>query len=100
MNESPPSRLLRHVAGAVARVWPSRHGLVLCYHGVEARPPRLPASPHVSFQQFSDTLDVARSLGQAVPLRELLDRETAGRSTAGLFSVTVDDAYASMAQRL
>jgi peptidoglycan/xylan/chitin deacetylase (PgdA/CDA1 family) len=38
----------------------------------------------------------ARRLGELVPLRELLARAQAGRSTAGLIALTFDDAYAAL----
>ena len=53
-------------------------------------------SPHVSLGQFQSTLAMARSVAEPVPLRELTARHLAGRSTAGLFSLTFDDAYHSL----
>jgi peptidoglycan/xylan/chitin deacetylase (PgdA/CDA1 family) len=38
----------------------------------------------------------AKCMGQLVRLRDLVRRHLAGRSTAGLIAVTVDDAYASL----
>lgn len=89
--------MLGYAARVAARVVPSRHGTILCFHGVEpSRPPNV-TSAHVSLRQIRDTLAMARSVAEPVPLRELIKRHDAGRSTAGLFAVTFDDAYRSLA---
>lgn len=71
-------------------------GAILCFHGVTS--PALPAESevHVSPAAFSALIEAARHMGQLVPLRDLVHRHLAGRSTAGLIAVTVDDAYASL----
>ncbi len=91
------SRMLRGAATLAARIVPSRHGTILCFHGVEASTPGNPTSAHVSLAQFRNTLAMAASVAEAVSLRALIARHAAGRSTAGLFAVTFDDAYASLA---
>jgi peptidoglycan/xylan/chitin deacetylase (PgdA/CDA1 family) len=92
------SGLLTRAAGATARLAPSRHATILSYHGVEDSAPVNVSSAHVSIGQFQKTIAAARSVAEAVSLRELLRRHFEGRSTAGLFAVTFDDAYASLAR--
>lgn len=91
------SLILRRAAAVAARLLPSRHGTILCYHGIEPRAPSNPTSAHVSLRQFFDTIDMACAVAEPVTLRELIARHAGGRSTAGLFAVTFDDAYASLA---
>jgi peptidoglycan/xylan/chitin deacetylase (PgdA/CDA1 family) len=72
------------------------HGMILCFHGLENAVSKDVASAHVSVAHFRDTVDMARDVAEAVSLRELIDRQTKGRSTAGLFALTFDDAYLSL----
>ncbi|MEP6495566.1 MAG: polysaccharide deacetylase family protein, partial [bacterium] len=90
-------KILRHASAAAARLITSRDATILCYHGIEQRGPIDPGSPHVSVARFRDAIDVACSVAKPVALRELIERRVAGRSTAGLFAVTFDDAYVSLA---
>jgi len=71
-------------------------GAILCFHGVTT--PELPShgDVHVSVARFKSLIAAARSVGQLVPLQDLIARHRAGRKTAGLVAVTMDDAYASL----
>ena len=71
-------------------------GAILCLHGVTS--PALPAQSevHVPVADLKTLIAAARRMGQIVPLRDLVLRHMAGRSTAGLIAVTADDAYASL----
>lgn len=51
---------------------------------------------HVPLPLFETTITLAQLLGTVVPLRDLVTRHVAGRSTAGLIALTADDAYASL----
>ena len=90
------STILRRTATLAARLASSRHGTILCFHGVERSIPIAPTSAHVSLEHFRETIDVACAAAEAVTLREMIGRRTAGKSTAGLFAVTFDDAYLSL----
>src|SRR5262245_35577439 len=88
--------VLRGFATLAARLASGRSGIILCFHGVEATLPIAPSSAHVSARQFRETIEVARACGEPVTLREMIDRHTSGKSTAGLFALTFDDAYLSL----
>ncbi|HEY3280068.1 MAG TPA: polysaccharide deacetylase family protein [Gemmatimonadales bacterium] len=80
-----------------ARLQPLRTaGAILCLHGVAS--PALPAQSvvHLPVPELEALLAAVRRMGQLVPLRDLVQRHIAGRSTAGLIAVTADDAYASL----
>jgi len=74
----------------------SSAGVILCFHGVTT-----PAWPsysdvHVPLEKFKSLIAAARGIGRLVPLRDLVQRNRDGRSTAGLVAITMDDAYASL----
>ena len=71
-------------------------GAILCFHGMTG--PEVPAdgTSHLSLDAFRAIVALAREFGDLVPLRELVARRHAGRSTKGLIAVTMDDAYASL----
>jgi peptidoglycan/xylan/chitin deacetylase (PgdA/CDA1 family) len=73
-------------------------GAILCFHGVAGDSPETTSRSdvHVSVQTFRTLIEAARQMGELVPLRDLVRRHLAGRSTAGLIGVTADDAYASL----
>ena len=89
--------LLQPAAVLAARLASSRHGTILCFHGVEAATAIAPGSAHVSLDHFRETIDLARAACEVVTLREMIDRQARGKSTAGLFALTFDDAYISLA---
>jgi len=93
------SRFLHRASILAARLSSSPHATILCFHGVEANGPAASGSAHVSTRHFRETIDVARSVARPVPLVELIDRWRAGHSTRGLFAVTFDDAYRSLADQ-
>lgn len=72
---------------------PLRAGSILCYHSVTSA--RLPSASdaHVPIDALTGLVRLARRIGEIVPLVELIERHRAGRSTAGLFAITFDDAY-------
>lgn len=69
-------------------------GVIVCYHGVALRAP--PRSIHVAPAELTRAVAVLGRVATLVPLREIVDRARAGRSTAGLAAITFDDAYASL----
>jgi peptidoglycan/xylan/chitin deacetylase (PgdA/CDA1 family) len=75
-------------------------GAVLCFHSVTT--PALPGegSAHVRLEDFKAYVRFARRVGQLVPLSELVRRHEAGRNTAGLVALTLDDAYAALHSEL
>jgi peptidoglycan/xylan/chitin deacetylase (PgdA/CDA1 family) len=50
----------------------------------------------VPLDLFHSVISLLREAGTIVPLSELLELQATGRRTTGLFSVTFDDAYASL----
>lgn len=70
-------------------------GSILCYHGIARSAPV--RSIHVSPEELAEAVAVLRRVATPVPLREIVERVRAGRSTAGLVALTFDDAYVSVA---
>src|SRR4051812_6690625 len=87
------------LAGGLARLGgrgrPVGAGSILCFHSV-ADQPLDPGSPHVSPATLRMVIAAARRVGTIVPLREILARHRAGRSTRGMVAITFDDAYAAL----
>lgn len=73
-----------------------RSGAILCFHSITTLSMPAAGSAHLPLAQVTGCLRMARRVGEIVPLRDLLQRHRQGRSTAGLISVTFDDAYASL----
>src|SRR6266702_8341568 len=73
-------------------------GAILCFHGVNSPDTPGQNQAHVTLPAFQAFIESARQMGQLVPLRELVSRHLAGRSTAGLIAITADDAYASLGE--
>jgi len=71
-------------------------GAILCFHGITSQASPSRSDVHVPLGAFQSLIAAARQMGQLVRLRDLVRRNLAGRSTAGLIAVTVDDAYASV----
>jgi peptidoglycan/xylan/chitin deacetylase (PgdA/CDA1 family) len=82
------------LAGAVGRLVGTR-GAVFCFHGIDADATPSRSSMHVPLGLLEAIVDSIRSLGTIVPLRDLVSRHIAGRSTRGMLAVTADDGYAS-----
>lgn len=82
------------LAAAAARLAGTR-GAILCFHGLDLDHEPSRSSMHVSHAQFEAIVRLARTVGAIVPLREMIDRHLAGRSTSGLIALTADDTYAS-----
>jgi peptidoglycan/xylan/chitin deacetylase (PgdA/CDA1 family) len=80
------------VAAMMVTPWAS----VLCYHGVTTPQAPSAAAMHVPEGELAAALDTIGSVAEVVPLRVLLDRRRAGRSSRGLAAVTFDDGYASL----
>jgi peptidoglycan/xylan/chitin deacetylase (PgdA/CDA1 family) len=70
--------------------------MVLAYHGVRRGSESAAGTMHVSRANFDATTHAIGRVATYVPLRELVARHHAGRSTRGLVSVTFDDAYGSV----
>lgn len=71
-----------------------RSGAIICYHGIAVGGIRSPV--HHTLAEIEAAVGVARDLGKIVPLSEFVAIHEAGRSTAGLFAITMDDAYLSL----
>jgi peptidoglycan/xylan/chitin deacetylase (PgdA/CDA1 family) len=82
------------LAAAAGRVMGTR-GAVLCFHGIETDATPSPSSMHVPLPLLEAVIDTIQGLGTIVPLRDLVDRHLAGRSTRGMVAVTTDDGYVS-----
>lgn len=85
--------LARQILEALARL--RSPGAILCYHGIARRAPA--RSIHVSPEELTAAVAMLRRVATIVPLREIVERVRAGRSTAGLVALTFDDAYVSVA---
>jgi peptidoglycan/xylan/chitin deacetylase (PgdA/CDA1 family) len=73
-------------------------GTILAFHGLLTEDCPGVGSAHIPFSTFCQWIRLARRLGEIVPLSELVRRHQTGRRTAGLVSITFDDAYAVLAQ--
>ncbi len=71
-----------------------RSGAILCYHGIATGQLRSPV--HHTVDELEAAVGVARDLGKVVPLSDFLRIHQSGKSTAGLFAITFDDAYLSL----
>ena len=72
----------------------ARSGAILCYHGIATGEIRSPV--HHTVAELEAAVGVARDLGKIVPLSEFVRIDRSGKSTAGLFAITFDDAYLSL----
>jgi peptidoglycan/xylan/chitin deacetylase (PgdA/CDA1 family) len=82
------------LAAAVGHVMGTR-GAVLCFHGIDTETTPSPSSMHVPLRLLEAIVDTIHGLGTIVPLRDLVDRHVAGRSTRGMLALTTDDGYVS-----
>lgn len=73
-----------------------RGGAILCFHGIRSGAQPDGGGIHVDTAQFAGALDVARDVAAIVPLAELVERHSKGRSTSGLLAITFDDACLSV----
>jgi peptidoglycan/xylan/chitin deacetylase (PgdA/CDA1 family) len=71
-----------------------RSGAILCYHGIATGQIRSPV--HHTVAELEAAVGVARDLGRIVPLSDFVRIHQSGKSTAGLFAITFDDAYLSL----
>ncbi|HXO86445.1 MAG TPA: polysaccharide deacetylase family protein [Gemmatimonadales bacterium] len=69
---------------------------ILCFHGITTPELASRSDVHLPVAKFKSLIAGARRVGRLVPLQDLVARHRAGRSTAGLVAVTLDDAYASL----
>ena len=72
----------------------ARSGAILCYHGIATGQIRSPV--HHTVAELEAAVGVARDLGRIVPLSDFVRIHHSGKSTAGLFAITFDDAYLSL----
>jgi len=72
----------------------ARSGAILCYHGIATGQIRSPV--HHTIAELEAAVGVARELGRIVPLSDFVRIHQSGKSTAGLFAITFDDAYLSL----
>ena len=72
----------------------ARSGAILCYHGIATDQIRSPI--HHTIAELETAVGIARDLGTIVPLRDFVRIHQNGKSTAGLFALTFDDAYLSL----
>jgi peptidoglycan/xylan/chitin deacetylase (PgdA/CDA1 family) len=71
-----------------------RSGAILGYHGIATGEIRSPI--HHTVAELEAAVGVARDLGRIVPLSDFVRMHQSGRSTAGLFAISFDDAYLSL----
>jgi peptidoglycan/xylan/chitin deacetylase (PgdA/CDA1 family) len=69
---------------------------ILCFHGVTTPELASRSDVHLPMARFTSLIAAAQRVAQLVPLQDLVARHRAGRRTAGLVAVTMDDAYASL----
>jgi len=81
--------------GALIRVT-SRHGSILCFHGLRLNEDPVDSVMNLTLGAFRDTMDLVRASAEIIPLTELHARWRQGQSTRGLVAVTFDDAYHSL----
>ncbi len=72
----------------------ARSGAILCYHGIASG--QIGSPVHHTLAEVEAAVGVARDLGRIVPLSDFVSIHQSGRSTAGLFAITFDDAYLSL----
>lgn len=72
----------------------ARSGAILCYHGIATGQIRSPV--HHTVGELEAAVGVARDLGRIVSLSDFVRIHQGGKSTAGLFAITFDDAYLSL----
>jgi peptidoglycan/xylan/chitin deacetylase (PgdA/CDA1 family) len=82
------------LAAAVGRLVGTR-GAVFCFHGIDVDATPSASSMHVPLTMLEAIVDTIRGLGTIVPLRDLVRRHIAGKSTKGMLALTADDGYAS-----
>jgi peptidoglycan/xylan/chitin deacetylase (PgdA/CDA1 family) len=73
-----------------------RGGAILCFHGIRSVGQTDGGGIHVHGSDLAGVLDVARHVGQFVPLDTLIDRHVAGKGTSGRIAITFDDACLSV----
>ena len=71
-------------------------GSILCFHGVSAPETSSASTANLSLESILGLLSALDAAAELVPLRTIVDRHAAGKTTAGLAAVTFDDAYASL----
>ena len=71
-----------------------RSGAILCYHGIATGQIRSPV--HHTVAELEAAVGAARELGEIVSLTDFVRMHQGGKSTAGLFAITFDDAYLSL----
>ena len=73
-------------------------GTIFCFHGIRGEEQPDGGGIHVREPYLRQTIGLAKRLGTVVPLRELIARCRAGKSTTGLVALTFDDACLSVQQ--
>lgn len=76
--------------------WLSTGGTILCFHSLISRALPSDADANVPASFLRATIDLARRIGEIVPLKTILARHGERRSTRGLIAITFDDAYSSL----
>jgi peptidoglycan/xylan/chitin deacetylase (PgdA/CDA1 family) len=71
-------------------------GAILCWHSATSKDLPAASPMHVGEREFVAAVELLRTVAEVVPLRELVERHRAGRSTRGLAALTFDDAYAAL----
>lgn len=69
---------------------------VLAYHSVTSADLPSASAMHVPDGELVSAIETIRRVAEIVPLRTIVDRHRAGRSTRGLVALTFDDAYAAL----
>jgi peptidoglycan/xylan/chitin deacetylase (PgdA/CDA1 family) len=76
----------------------TRGATILCFHGVRGKGQPDGGGIHVGERYLRDAIALAMRLGTVVPLRDLIARCRADKSTKGLVALTFDDACLSVHQ--
>jgi peptidoglycan/xylan/chitin deacetylase (PgdA/CDA1 family) len=71
-------------------------GTILGFHSITTDALPADGAAHVRLESFKAFVRIARTLGEIVPLGELVQRHQRGASTSGLIALTFDDAYAAL----
>lgn len=73
-----------------------RGATILCFHGIRGEEQTDGGGIHVREAYLRDAIGMAKRVGTVVPLRDLIARVRADKSSAGLVALTFDDACLSV----
>ncbi len=73
-----------------------RPAAILCYHSLTSTAWPSASPVNVPAEELVAAIATIRAFAEIVPLREIVERHRAGRSTSGLVALTFDDAYITL----